>query len=75
MLLHTSTHVGSLSIHQTKAQESSQEHHCTTSNSNHTVEGLNDNITEQVQCMLVNLYVATIPGCLPNTFGKEKVES
>ena len=40
-----------------------------------TIGGLSDNITEPGQRVSVNLYVATTPGRLPNTFGKEKIES
>ena len=40
-----------------------------------TIEGLSDNTTKPGQRISVDLYVATTPGCLPNTFGKEKVES
>ena len=37
--------------------------------------GFSDNITKPGQRISVNLHVATTPGCLPNTFGKEKIES
>ena len=40
-----------------------------------TIGGLSDNIIEPGQRVSVNLYVAAAPGRLPNTFGKEKVES
>ena len=40
-----------------------------------TIGGLSYNITKPGQRVYVDLYVATTPGCLPNTFGKESVES
>ena len=40
-----------------------------------TIGGLSDNITEPGQRVSVDLYVAATPGRLPNTMGKEKVES
>ena len=40
-----------------------------------TIGGLSDNVTEPGQRVSVNLYVVATPDCLPNTFGKEKIES
>ena len=40
-----------------------------------TIGGLSYNIIKLGQRISINLYVTTTPGCLPNTFGKEKVES
>ena len=40
-----------------------------------TIGGLSDNVTEPRQRVSVDLYVATTPGCSPNTFGNEKVEA
>ena len=41
-----------------------------------TIGGLSDNnVTEPGQPVSVNFYVTATPGCLPNTFGKEKIES
>ena len=40
-----------------------------------TIGGLSENITEPGQRVFVDLYVATTPGRLPNTIGKEKVET
>ena len=40
-----------------------------------TIGSLSNNVTKPGQRVSVDLYVATTPGRLPNTFGKEKVES
>ena len=40
-----------------------------------TIDGLSNNITEPGQRVSVDLYVAGTPGKLPNTLGKEKIES
>ena len=40
-----------------------------------TIGGLSNNVTKPGQRVSVDLYVATTPGRLPNTLGKEKVES
>ena len=40
-----------------------------------TLGGLSDDIVIPGQRVSVDLYVASTPGCLPNTLGKEKVSS
>ena len=40
-----------------------------------TIRGLSDHILEPGQRVSVDFYVAMSPDCLPNIFGKEKVES
>ena len=40
-----------------------------------TISGLSDNVMDPGQRVSVDLYVAATPGRLPNTFGKEKIES